>query len=87
MTILINHSFLHLITPENPLVNTFIRLVTDFIDCEQDLFTYITIKRYMSKEFYSVIIDISAFKKSIIGYRQYLAYKSTIIDNTDINTI
>ena len=41
----------------------------------------------MSKEFYSVIINISASKKSIIGYRQYLVYKNTIIDNTDINTI
>jgi hypothetical protein len=41
----------------------------------------------MSKEFYSVIININAFKKSIAGYRQYLAYKNTIIDNTDINTM
>ena len=41
----------------------------------------------MSKEFYSVIIDISAFKKSITGYRQYLVYKNTTIDNTDINTM
>ena len=41
----------------------------------------------MSKEFYSVIINIGAFKKSTIGYRQYLAYKNTITDNTDINTI
>jgi hypothetical protein len=41
----------------------------------------------MSKEFYSVIINISAFKKSIIGYRQYLVYKNITIDNTDINTI
>jgi hypothetical protein len=41
----------------------------------------------MSKEFYSVIINISAFKKSTIGYRQYLAYKNTIIDNININTI
>ena len=40
----------------------------------------------MSKEFYGVIIDISASKKSIIGYKQYLAYKNTTIDNTDINT-
>jgi hypothetical protein len=39
----------------------------------------------MSKEFYSIIINISAFKKSIIGYRQYLIYKNTIINNTDIN--
>jgi hypothetical protein len=41
----------------------------------------------MSKEFYSVIIDISAFKKFIIGYKQYLVYKNTIINNIDINTI
>jgi hypothetical protein len=41
----------------------------------------------MSKEFYSVIINISAFKKFIIGYRQYLIYKNTIVDNIDINTI
>jgi hypothetical protein len=41
----------------------------------------------MSKEFYSVIIDISAFKKSIIGYKQYLIYKNTTADNTNINTI
>jgi hypothetical protein len=41
----------------------------------------------MSKEFYSIIIDISAFKKSIIGYGQYLIYKNTITNNMDINTI
>jgi hypothetical protein len=41
----------------------------------------------MSKEFYGVIIDISAFKKSIIGYKQYFAYKNTIINNTNIDTI
>jgi hypothetical protein len=41
----------------------------------------------MSKEFYSVIINISAFKKSTIDYKQYLVYKNTIINNTDINTI
>jgi hypothetical protein len=40
----------------------------------------------MSKEFYGVIINIGASKKSIAGYRQYLAYKNTIIDNIDINT-
>jgi hypothetical protein len=40
----------------------------------------------MSKEFYSVIINIGASKKSTIGYGQYLTYKNTIIDNTDINT-
>jgi hypothetical protein len=41
----------------------------------------------MSKEFYGIIIDISASKKSIAGYRQYLVYKNTIADNTDIDTI
>jgi hypothetical protein len=41
----------------------------------------------MSKEFYSIIINISASKKSIAGYRQYLVYKNTIADNTDINTM
>jgi hypothetical protein len=41
----------------------------------------------MFKEFYSIIIDISAFKKSTIGYGQYLVYKNTITNNTDINTI
>jgi hypothetical protein len=41
----------------------------------------------MSKEFYSIIINISAFKKSIIGYKQYLIYKNIITNNTNINTI
>jgi hypothetical protein len=41
----------------------------------------------MFKEFYGVIIDIGASKKSIIGYRQYLMYKNTIIDNTNIDTM
>ena len=40
----------------------------------------------MSKEFYGVIINIGAFKKSITDYRQYLIYKNTTIDNMDINT-
>jgi hypothetical protein len=41
----------------------------------------------MSKEFYSVIINISDFKKFTIGYRQYLAYKNTIADDINIDTI
>jgi len=40
----------------------------------------------MSKEFYSVIINISASKKSTTGYRQYLAYRNTITDNINIDT-
>ena len=56
------------------------------MDQEQDPFAYITTKRYTSKEFYGVIIDIGASKKSTAGYRQYLAYKNTTMDNTDIDT-
>jgi hypothetical protein len=41
----------------------------------------------MSKEFYNVIINISAFKKFIISYKQYFIYKNTIINNININTI
>jgi hypothetical protein len=69
ITVLANRSFAHSITPKNPFISIPIRPVTDFTDREQDLFTYITIKRYMSKEFYSIIIDIGASKKSTIGYR------------------
>ena len=32
------------------------------------------------------MIDIGAFKKSTADYGQYLAYKNTITDNTDIDT-
>ena len=56
------------------------------MDYEQDPFIYITIERYTLKEFYGVIIDINASKKSTIGYRQYLAYKA-INNNIDINTM
>jgi hypothetical protein len=51
------------------------------------LFIYITTECYIFKEFYSVIINIGAFKKFTIGYRQYLAYKNTIVNNIDINTM
>ena len=44
--------------------------ITDIIDHEQDPFAYITTEYYTLKEFYSVIINIGAFKKSTIGYRQ-----------------
>ena len=55
------------------------------MDCEQDLFIYIIIEYYTPKEFYGVIIDISAFKKSTVGYGQYLVYKATN-DYIDIDT-
>ena len=86
-TVLADRSFVHSIAPENPSVNTSVRPVTDVTDYEQDPFIYITIERYTSKEFYSVIIDISAFKKSIIDYKQYLVYKTIINNNTDIDII
>jgi hypothetical protein len=41
----------------------------------------------MSKEFYGVMINIGAFKKSIAGYGQYLVYKNTTTYNIDIDTI
>jgi len=57
----------------------------DVIDYKQDLFTYITIERYTPKEFYGVIINIGTSKKSTVGYGQYLIYRTTTNNNTDIN--
>ena len=79
MTILADYSFIHLITPKNHFIST------PIIDHKQDPFIYITTECYTPKEFYGVMIDTSASKKSTIGYRQYLAYKATTNDNTDIN--
>ena len=87
MTILADRSFTHLIIPKNWPVSIPIRPIMDVIDREQDLFAYVTIERYTPKEFYSVIIDIGASKKSTIGYGQYLIYKTTVNNNIDINTI
>jgi hypothetical protein len=87
MTVLADRSFIHLIIPKNWPASISVGPVMDVIDREQDLFAYITIERYTPKEFYSVIIDIGASKKSTIGYRQYLAYKTTVNNNTDINTM
>jgi len=66
MTVLADRSFIHLVTPKNHSIST---PVIDVIDYKQDLFTYITIERYTPKEFYGIIIDIGAFKKSTVGYR------------------
>ena len=82
MVILADRFFIHLIAPKNHSAST---PVIDVIDYEQDPFIYITIERYTPKEFYGVIINISTFKKSTIGYRQYLIYKTTINNNMDIN--
>ena len=83
MTVLADHSFVYSIAPKNQSVST---PIMDIMDYKQDLFVYITTEYYTPKEFYSVIIDIGASKKSTTGYRQYLAYKTTINNNTDINT-
>ena len=85
--VLANRSFIHLIIPKNQPISIPIRPIIDIINRKQDLFAYITIKRYTYKEFYGVIINIGASKKSTIGYRQYLIYKTTINNNIDINTI
>ena len=87
ITVLADRSFIHLIIPKNQPISIPIRPIIDVIDRKQDLFAYITTERYTPKEFYSVIIDTGASKKSTIGYRQYLIYKTTINNNTDINTM
>src|SRR6266571_4524154 len=82
MIVLTDYSFTHLIVPKNYFAST---TVTDIMDHEQDPFAYITIERYTPKEFYGVIIDTNASKKSTAGYKQYLTYKTTTNNNTDIN--
>jgi hypothetical protein len=41
----------------------------DIIDYKQDLFIYIITEHYTPKEFYSIIINTGASKKSITDYR------------------
>ena len=55
------------------------------MDHKQDPFVYITTEHYTPKEFYNIIINTGTSKKSTTGYRQYLIYKTTINNNTDIN--
>jgi len=87
MTVLADRSFTHSIAPKNWPISTPVGPVTDITDREQDPFAYITTERYTPKEFYGVIINTGASKKSTIGYGQYLAYKTTTDNNTDINII
>ncbi len=70
--------------PKNYFIST---PIIDIIDYKQDLFAYITIECYTPKEFYSIMINTGTSKKSTAGYRQYLAYKTTMDNNIDINTI
>ena len=83
ITVLANHLFIYLIVPEDQYAST---SVMDIMDHKQDPFVYITIECYTPKEFYGVIINIGALKKSTAGYGQYFAYKA-INDNTDIDTM
>ena len=85
MTILADCSFIYLIISKNQSINTPVKLIINFINCNQDLFIYITTEHYTPKKFYSVIINIGTFKKSTARYRQYFAYKTTINDNMGIN--
>ena len=43
--------------------------IIDVIDHKQDLFVYITTEHYTPKEFYNIIININASKKSTTGYK------------------
>ena len=45
---------------------------------KSDLFTYITLERYISDEFYEIMNDTRASKQSTAGYGQYLVYKKNI---------
>ena len=87
MTILTDRSFIHSIILENLFVNIFAKLVINVIDYKQDSFIYIIIKRYIFKEFYSVIIDINVFKKFITNYKQYFIYKTMTNNDININII
>jgi len=86
-TVLANHFFIYLIAPKNQPISTLVGPATDVTDCKQDLFAYITTERYTPKEFYSVIINTGASKKSTVGYGQYLIYKTTTNSNIDIDTM
>src|SRR6266702_6064742 len=79
-TILADYSFIYLIAPKNH------SACTPITDHKLDPFAYITTEHYTPKEFYGVIINTGASKKSTVGYRQYLTYKATTNDNTNINT-
>ena len=65
---LANRSFDHTITGADPTLTPH----------GLDPFTYITSERYTSDEFYDIMIDTWASKRSTAGYRQFFAYKKKI---------
>ena len=85
-TILADHSFIYLIIPAKPPASIPVKPATDITNYKQDLFAYIITERYNSKQFYGIMINTSVSKMSTAGYRQYLAYRNTITNSTDINT-
>ena len=44
------------------------------IDSNSNPFTYIVTERYTAKEFYDIMIDTGASKRSTVGYGQFLVY-------------
>ena len=48
-----------------------------------DSFAYVVSDRYISDEFYEIMIDTETFKYSIVDYEQYLAYKAIHEINID----
>ena len=75
MTDLADRSFTHAITGTNPIAH----------HNDSDPFAYVATSQYTSNEFYGVMIDTGASKRSTAGYGQYLAYRKT--HNTVIDTL
>ena len=75
VTDLADRSFTHAITGTNP---------TAHHNNDSDPFAYVATSRYTSDEFYGIMIDTGASKRSTAGYGQYLAYRET--QNTVIDT-
>ena len=63
-----------------------IEFLNAFHDSEaSDPFVYVISNRYISDEFYGIMIDTKTSKFSIVGYGQYLAYKA-MNDDVAINS-
>ena len=61
-----------------------IEFLNKFHDSEtSDSFAYVVSDRYISDEFYGIMIDTDASKYSTAGYEQYFAYKAIYDVNID----
>ena len=76
-TDLANRSFAHAISP--------VKAPVELSFTEQDPFAYITTDRYTDKEFYGIMIDTGASRRSTAGLGQYKAYKR-IVKDANIDT-